>query len=146
MLHLQEKDIYKPFERKAIILKWTGAVVCLLAVYVIHKSVLIFAVGAVIFIVGYVYSIRSKGNHVFWSKVRDYPDEAYDWFQDQRSWAVFDQMPDTTQKYFDKKRWMGPFFLTVPKLNNRRVKIFGEVREALESQAEFLKKIQLVEN
>lgn len=106
-----------------------------------------YALAGIFFLVWGILKLILSGNFLFWFKVKDYPDSAYDWFSNNRDWAVLDvdSFVDYARLY-PKEEWAGPFSLCVPKLNGKVVKIFGKAHVLESTQKEFLRLIQSIEN
>jgi len=111
-----------------------------------HQTWRFFLLAALLFVLGWILEIMSKSNVTFWMKVRDYPDFAYDWFKSNDNWIVTNELFADANQLLEKKRWVGPFRLCVPKLNGKIVKIYGKADDYEKAQDEFLRSVQTVEN
>ena len=92
----------------------------------------------VIFIFVYWFLILKPGKINFWKIISKYPDIAYDFFQTNKYFKIFNEtLPDNYKSIVPKKYWTGPFRLWVPKIN-KMVYIFGKYPEFETEQEKFL--------
>lgn len=139
-------SIDKRFYVRGLTFQWIGVLIVTACLYFKWRF-LLFLLGAILFIFGWVLELISHGNITFWAKVRDYPDSAYDWFKGNDHWVVVDDaMPKNADGMFSKKEWVGPFRLYVPKLGGKIVKIYAKANTYEETQQKFLQLVQTVEN
>lgn len=81
----------------------------------------------------------NSGNPQFWKAATSNPDLAYDWFLKEDCWVVVH--PGENKNLSNE--FTGPFRLSVPKLKNKTVKIYGK-NDCLEtSQYKFLKQFNI---
>jgi len=93
----------------------------------------------------WLFIIR-PGRLDFWKIASKYPDLAYDFFNSNQCWKVFENgLPDDHQNLVPKEQWTGPFRIWVPKLDNRQILVFGRHPDFEDSQDEFLKIIREVD-
>ncbi len=99
---------------------------------------------AILIIIGlalFWFFVLRPGRLHFWRVVAKHADEAYDYFKAGTSWKVFEQgMPENFRSIVPKSEWAGPFRLTVPKLGDRTILVFGNRLDLEQSQNEFLSK------
>ncbi|OGQ74869.1 MAG: hypothetical protein A3G40_02525 [Deltaproteobacteria bacterium RIFCSPLOWO2_12_FULL_57_22] len=89
----------------------------------------------------YWYFILRPGRLDFWRFVAKHPDAAYDHFKADNRWKVFeDRLPKNYRNTVPKREWAGPFRITVPKLGDKSVYIFGIRPDYGRSQDDFLDK------
>jgi hypothetical protein len=75
----------------------------------------------------------------FWKTAGRHPDEAYDFFTSRQCWKVFvGSLPVDYHNIVPKEEWAGPYRLTIPRLGNRIIYVFGKIPEFEQSQLEFL--------
>jgi len=87
--------------------------------------------------------VRRKGQVAFWNQALKQPDAAYDFFKSNDIWQVFDEgLPANFRNHVPAKEWVGPFQMYVPKLDNRKVFVFGKKNEFRQSQDELLSLLQ----
>lgn len=144
--HERVELVSRSYFKKGMILQWIGSLISVSIFFVSKHKLVIFLSGVIIFAVGWFLEIASRGNAVFWTKIKDYPDMAYDWFKTNPSWTVLDESVRGVENLFDKREWVGPFHLAVPKLGGKTVKIMGRRRDLYQSELELLGKIEAVEN
>ncbi len=85
--------------------------------------------------------ILRPGRLNFWKIASKYPNEAYDLFVSEECWKVFEEnVPDNHQSIVPN--WTGPFRLTVPKLGNKMIHVFGKYPDFQKSQNDFMTKVK----
>jgi len=95
---------------------------------------------AVVPVAFFVYGLivaRSK-SFDFWNLASRYPDEAYDWFQDDACWLIYDPPSGRASKP-DATIYNGSFPLYIPKLG-RLVSVYGRFDMIEESQRRFVER------
>lgn len=137
--------INRRFFVRGLVLQWLGALIATGSLFFDQERRL-FLLGAFLFLLGWVLEIMSRGNITFWAKVRNYPDLAYDWFKSNDSWIVTDDVLENAGRLLQKRDWVGPFRLCVPKLEGKRVRIYGKANGYEKTQEEFLRLVQTAEN
>ena len=94
-------------------------------------------------VVLYVLFIRRKGRLDFWKLAAKYPDLAYEFFQKEDCWFVFEEKPeDGYSNNLPPGEWDGPFFHRVPKLRGKLVSVFGKVPDYENAQQAFIDGIE----
>jgi hypothetical protein len=89
----------------------------------------------------YWFFILRPGRLDFWKVAGKYPDLAYDFFCSRDCWKVFEHgLPGNYREVVPHDEWAGPFRLSVPKLGNKMIHIFGRARDYEDSQNDFLQK------
>jgi len=87
--------------------------------------------------------ILRPGRLDFWKIASKFPDEAYDFFKSQKCFKVFEgSLPDDYRSIVPKEDWTGPFRLWVPKLDGKKIFVFGKNSEIEQAQNEFLSRIE----
>lgn len=84
------------------------------------------------------FFLRRKGQIPFWNKALRHPDRAYDFFKSKDCWQVFESLPPDFRNTVPHKEWVGPFPMSVPRLGNKKVWVFGKREGYRASQVEFL--------
>lgn len=104
----------------------------------VNEVIVLIIIGAVI----YWFFILRPGRSDFWRVAAKHPDAAYEHFKSDPCWIVFeDHLPDNYRSLAPKSEWVGPFWLIVPKLGNKRVHILGKHPAFEKSQNAFLAKL-----
>lgn len=88
----------------------------------------------------YYFLILRPGKLTFWRLASKLPNQAYDWFEDEDCWVITEPGSETAQQLRNEEQFVGPFQLWIPKLNNRRINIFGIADEIEASQERFMDK------
>lgn len=100
-----------------------------------------FAISVIVGLAFYWFLILRPGRLDFWRFVAKYPDAAYDHFKSNDCWKVFeDRRPENYRDIVPKSEWAGPFRISVPKLGDKSVYIFGRRSDFGHSQDDFLNK------
>jgi hypothetical protein len=81
------------------------------------------------------FTMTGKGNLSFWKIANRYPEEAYNFFLNNDTWHVIDNINNVDPPTKDEN-WDGPFRLFIPSIN-RTVKIYGKTDSYFESQEDF---------
>ena len=137
--------INRRFFVRGLVLQWLGALIAAASLF-FDQERRFFLPGAFLFLLGWVLEIMSRGNITFWAKVKDYPDLAYDWFKSNDNWIVMDDVLENASRLLQKKDWVGPFHLCVPKLEGKIVRIYGKANGYEKTQEAFLRLVQTAEN
>ena len=89
------------------------------------------------------FMVRRKGQVAFWNQALRNPDVTYDYFKSNDVWYVFDDgLPVNFREYVPASEWIGPFQMYIPKLDNRKIFVFGKKGEFRRSQQELLIMLQ----
>ena len=99
-----------------------------------YLIILVIAVLAVI-----LWMLGRGGNRRFWKIAAALPDEAYDWFMSEACWVVINSESGAPSPQ-PRRDYTGPFFLRVPKLGGRNIKVYGLHDQIEESQSRFLER------
>lgn len=101
-----------------------------------------FAIALVFGLFLYWLTILRPGRLHFWKVVAKRPDAAYDHFKADACWRVFEgRLPENYRKIVPKPEWAGPFRVTVPKLGDKAVYVFGRKPDFNRSQDDFLSRL-----
>ena len=96
---------------------------------------------AVLIFLYWLFILR-PGRVDFWKIASKYPDDAYDFFKSKECWKVFEgDLPVDYRSIVPKEDWTGPFRLSIPKIGNRMIHVFGKYPDFEQSQNEFVAKI-----
>ncbi|MBI2090144.1 MAG: hypothetical protein HYT78_15635 [Deltaproteobacteria bacterium] len=101
-----------------------------------------FAISIAIGLLVYWLLILRPGRFNFWRLVAKYPDVAYDHFKRDNCWRIFEhRLPKNYRETVPKSEWVGPFRVTVPKLGDKSIYVFGRRSDYGPSQDEFLNRL-----
>lgn len=107
----------------------------------------VFVLGLMIFSIGWIFEIIGRANVIFWIKVKNHPDLAYNWFINNEEWKVIeDKLPANFRQMFPKDMWIGPFRLCVPCLNGKIIYIFAINKKYKITIPDFIRLVQSIEN
>ncbi len=105
----------------------------------------VFLVYACFLLWGIFRAFSIPGIMPFWKLVKNYPDEAFQWFLVQEEWEVLPyEFGKNYKEQFPCKEWEGPFHLWVPSIG-RRVCLFGKVGRYESSREMFIQLITRIE-
>jgi hypothetical protein len=100
-------------------------------------------IGFVIVIFLWWLLILRPGKIDFWKLAKKFPDDAYDYFQSEECWMIFEnELPEDYHTIAPKKSWTGPFQHKVPKLGGIVIKVFGRYPDFNQSQNRFVDKFR----
>jgi len=105
------------------------------------------AVAAIILVAGFLCwrLAGRRGQISFWNQALKQPDASYDFFKSTEVWQVFDEgLPANFREHVPAKDWIGPFPMGVPKLDNRKVFVFGKKDAFRQSQDALRRSLKVV--
>ena len=81
------------------------------------------------------------GKPSFWKLTRKYPERALHFFENNPDvWMVFYEKPaEGYSAHVPKAEWVGPFRISVPRVSNRLLVVYGRADKLEASQEEFVR-------
>jgi hypothetical protein len=105
-------------------------------IYFVPLKIIVIIAAVPVTILIYCLLTTRRRSFPFWKLASEIPDLAYEWFQNDPCWVIYD--PTTGRnKLPDRKDYSGSYFLYVPSLG-RKIQVYGNFNLIEESQKRFL--------
>jgi hypothetical protein len=105
-------------------------------IYAVPLKIIISIAAVPVVILLYCLSTSRQKSFPFWKLVSEIPDKAYEWFQNDSCWIIYDP-PSGKNEVPDINEYNGGFFLYVPSLN-RKITVYGNIDLIEESEKRFI--------